>query len=229
MLLGSLTFEGLAGPFILWILCFLVGSIPFGFIAGKLNGVDIREKGSGNIGATNVLRSLGKKWGYSVFALDVLKGFMPLVLLKIFYLSESGHAGEMEGAFFLVVAAILVILGHNYCPWLGFKGGKGIASSAGVLLGLVPWTFLSSSLSWVIAFFVTRYVSLASLVACVAVPASTYIFYRDHLAFVVLSIAMGIMGIWRHRSNMKRLLNGTEDRFKPKNKEKLEEEKVEKV
>ncbi|MEM9445090.1 MAG: glycerol-3-phosphate 1-O-acyltransferase PlsY [Verrucomicrobiota bacterium] len=209
-------------PLVVCFSCFLVGSIPFGFLVGKLNGFDIREKGSGNIGATNVLRSLGKKWGYTVFALDVLKGLTPVMCMHFFHERSLMEMGNIDQSLFLVIGGLLVVLGHNYCPWLGFKGGKGIASSAGVLLGLMPWTFLISSSSWVVVFFLSRYVSIASLAACLAVPVSTLLIYRDQLAFVFLSVLMGFLGVWRHRSNIKRLLGGTEQRFELKGRRKAE-------
>ncbi|MEM9399751.1 MAG: glycerol-3-phosphate 1-O-acyltransferase PlsY [Verrucomicrobiota bacterium] len=201
-------------------LCFLAGSVPFGFIVGKLNGIDIRHKGSGNIGATNVLRALGKKWGYSVFALDLAKGFLPLWLMRILYLNQNTlhESFFTSSSAYLVLGGVLVILGHNFCPWLGFKGGKGIASSAGVLIALVPLSFMICLAGWMITFFTTRYVSIASLMTCFLLPASSLVFYFEELPLVIMAFILGLMGTWRHRSNIKNLLNGTETRFDKKKK-----------
>ena len=111
---------------------YLLGSIPFGFIAGRICGIDIRTKGSGNIGATNVLRVLGKKWGYAVFLLDFVKGLLPVLLALAWGRSIGVNPTSAPGA----LAALCALLGHSFPVWLGFKGGKGIASSAGVIIGL---------------------------------------------------------------------------------------------
>src|SRR5256714_9548432 len=142
---------------------YLLGSIPFGFLAGRLVGIDIRQAGSGNVGATNVVRILGKRYGYPVFALDVLKGFGPV---KIAMLMEPGRPPEWNSPeIFGILAAMSSVLGHLYSPWLKFKGGKGVATSAGALLALTPTATLIGVAIWIIVFWLTRYVSLASLTA----------------------------------------------------------------
>lgn len=204
----------------LWLLasltsCFLLGSIPFGYIVGRWNGVDVRKAGSGNIGATNVLRVLGKKWGTVVFLLDFLKAWIPLfVLMSLPQMKELWGGIPYDLA--LLLCGISVVLGHNYTPFLGFKGGKGITSSAGVLLALMPVAFLASAGTWLALFFGTRYVSVASLGASVVLPLVAFAAYPGHPLFIVLSLLMMGLSLWRHRANMQRLWQGTEHRFEKK-------------
>jgi len=132
---GSMSSAGMIG---LWLLAFLIGGIPFGFIAGKLNGIDVRNQGSGNIGATNVFRVVGKGWGIFVFILDFIKAFLPLNLYRYYFAGIENLPVEVD--LFLLVSGVLAVVGHNYSPYLGFKGGKGMATSAGFLAGLIPWS-----------------------------------------------------------------------------------------
>jgi len=199
----------LAGTFLGF---FLVGGIPFGFIAGKMRGVDLRQAGSGNIGATNAIRVLGKGWGFPVFALDVLKGFVPLVLLQQ-VLGDPPELFPLSGQLVLILAAVAAVLGHNYCPYLGFKGGKGMATSAGVLLALLPWSCVTCFALFGLVFSITRYVSLASIVAAIGLPIATYFFYPGKNWFFLLALMLGVMAVWRHRGNIQRLRNGSELRF----------------
>ena len=192
---------------------FLLGSIPTGYLVARAKGVDIRQHGSGNIGATNVFRTLGKPLGVLVFFIDALKGFGAVWLA-----SHFGEAGPWTG----IVAAVAAIAGHNYTPWLGCKGGKGIATSAGVLLALMPWAVLAIALVWIVVFKVSRYVSLASICAAAALPLAVGVLWfagcggnGPLLAFALLISALAI---WRHRSNIERLRAGTESRFERKNK-----------
>ena len=192
---------------------FLLGSIPTGYLVARAKGVDIRQHGSGNIGATNVFRTLGKPLGVLVFFIDALKGFGAVWLA-----SHFGEAGPWTG----IVAAVAAIAGHNYTPWLGCKGGKGIATSAGVLLALMPWAVLAIALVWIVVFKVSRYVSLASICAAAALPLAVGALWfagcggnGPLLAFALLISALAI---WRHRSNIERLRAGTESRFEGKKK-----------
>src|SRR5213595_3894307 len=147
---------------------YLLGSIPFGYLAGRLQGIDIRQAGSCNVGATNVVRLLGKRYGYPVFALDVLKGF---AAVKISMLMATGRPPEWNSPeIFGILAAMSSVLGHLYPPWLKFKGGKGVATSAGALLALTPVATLIGVAIWAIVFWLTRYVSLASITAAVVLP-----------------------------------------------------------
>ncbi|MBX2825213.1 MAG: glycerol-3-phosphate 1-O-acyltransferase PlsY [Gammaproteobacteria bacterium] len=199
----------------LWLLAFLIGGIPFGYIAGKLNGIDVRNEGSGNIGATNVFRVVGKGWGLGVFALDFLKAFLPLLIYRQTFV--AGYSLPVEGDLFLLVAGVLTVVGHNYSPYLGFKGGKGMATSAGFLAGLIPWSLLVCFSAWLVVFLSTRYVSLASIIAGIALPIGTWIFYPSQWWLFAASLFLGVMSVWRHRSNIQKLRAGTEHRFgKPK-------------
>lgn len=202
----------------LWIpLGYVVGSTPFGFIAGKMKGIDIREHGSKNIGATNVLRVLGKGVGYPVFALDVFKGVLPV------WLAQAWAAKVPPEGLIPVLTCIATILGHNYTFWLGFKGGKGIATSAGALLPLMPVTILVAFALWCTTFLTTRYVSVASIVASATLPASLLAqgIFLGHWQGPLLTLASltGGMAIWRHRGNIQKLRAGTELRFERKGKQ----------
>ncbi len=203
-----------------WILIaltsYLVGSIPSGYVVGRFHRVDIRKYGSGNIGATNVLRVLGKRWGYFVFVCDVLKGLVGVRLGAL--LGAALLAGELNFTLGGLLGAVACILGHNYPVWLGFKGGKGVATSAGVLLGLFPIvTVILVVLVWVLVFYTGRYVSLASITAAIALPLVIFcILPRERPDFLWLfgfSLLIAALAVWRHRTNIERLLHGTESRF----------------
>ena len=192
---------------------FLLGSIPTGYLVARTKGVDIRQHGSGNIGATNVFRTLGKPLGILVFFTDALKGFGAVWLVNHF-----GEACPWTG----IVAAVAAIAGHNYTPWLGFKGGKGIATSSGVLLALMPWAVLVIAIVWFAVFKISRYVSLASVCAAAALPVAVgalwYAGCGGNGPLLGFALLISALAIWRHRSNMERLRAGTESRFEPKKK-----------
>jgi glycerol-3-phosphate acyltransferase PlsY len=194
---------------------YLLGSIPFGYLAGRLIGIDIRQAGSGNVGATNVVRVLGKRFGYPVFALDFLKGFGAV---KISMLMASGRPPEWDTPeIFGILAAISSVLGHLYPPWLKFKGGKGVATSAGALLALTPVATLIGVAIWMIVFWLTKYVSLASVTAAVVLPVVILVLsWHDQnkvKPLVYSSACVAAAVVWRHRSNLSRLMRGTEPRF----------------
>lgn len=216
--------------FLPWILiavgAYFIGSFPAGYLMGRCCGIDIRQHGSGNIGATNVVRVLGKKLGGIVFAIDFLKGWLPVVLATRW--SEAVHIDphSAPGA----VAALMALLGHNFPCWLGFRGGKGISTSAGIIVGLFPGAFPFCLGSWLLIFFTTGYVSLASLVGASMLPLTVMVFYffgplyawpswmrADWLSLLV-AFLMATVVIWRHRGNFKRLCQGTEPNFKNKKK-----------
>lgn len=197
------------------VLSYLIGSIPFGYLAGRLAGIDIRKHGSGNIGATNVLRVLGKKWGYGVFFADAFKGFFA-VRLALFIASRVPEtAGYTE--FYAILAAAICVAGHSFPVWLRFKGGKGVATSAGALFGVVPIAAFAIFIVWMIVFETTRYVSLASIMAASALPIAVavlvWINTTEGMVLFYFSLAMTLLVVWRHRSNISRLLKGTEPRF----------------
>ncbi len=193
---------------------YLVGSIPFGYLAGRIEGIDIRKFGSGNIGATNAVRVLGKKYGYPVFALDFLKGFGAVWISMLMAMGPppQWNSPEIVG----IAAAISCVLGHSYPLWLKFKGGKGVATSAGALFALAPIGAFIGIAIWLATFWITRYVSLASVTAAVALPIVILaIRWRNENAKAIFcfSTCVAAIVIWRHRSNLSRLLSGTEPRF----------------
>ena len=194
---------------------YLFGSFPSGYFSGRIAGVDVRSVGSGNIGATNVLRVLGKRWGYTVFFVDAFKGFVAVRLA--FFLAEHLTFARTHAAYFAILAAVMCVVGHT-CPiWLGFKGGKGVATSAGAVFGLMPLAAVIIFLVWVVVFEITRYVSLASLVAALALPATVALLIHweiiEGAGLLYFSTVLAILVVWRHRSNFSRLLKGTEQRF----------------
>jgi len=223
-------------------LSYLLGSIPFGYLVAKSRGIDIRRQGSGNIGATNVMRVLGKGPGYTVFACDALKGLVAVVAagylathhsLPITQIHNS-HVGANlvieRGTYFYrlpesiaaITAAICCMIGHCFPVWLGFKGGKGMATAAGVLIGMMPLTAAGCLALWAVVFLATRYVSLASIAAAVALPVFTMLRLvtgsLEGWPYFYFATAACILAVWRHRANIVRLMNGTESRFvrKPK-------------
>ncbi|MCX6960390.1 MAG: glycerol-3-phosphate 1-O-acyltransferase PlsY [Verrucomicrobia bacterium] len=203
--------------FLIAIGSYLLGSIPAGFIAGRICGIDLRTQGSGNIGATNALRVLGKQWGYAVFLLDFLKGFVPVLVALQWGASEGVHPPSASGA----LAALCSLLGHSFPIWLGFKGGKGIATSAGVIVGLFPAAFLFCVGAWLLFFTVARYVSVASIAASIALPTAVtalFLLHRADWLALLVSIVMCALALWRHRSNIARLRAGTEPRFERRKK-----------
>ncbi len=188
-------------------LAYLVGATPFGYLAGKMRGIDIRQHGSGNIGATNVLRVLGKPVGISVLVLDLLKGLLP-VLLAI----STGERSSVH-----IATALAAILGHNYTFWLGFKGGKGIATTAGAILPLMPWALLAAAAVWTAVLLASRYVSVASIAAAVAVPAALVVQGLAagswNPAILGFALFVSALAIWKHRANIQRLRRGEENRI----------------
>jgi glycerol-3-phosphate acyltransferase PlsY len=199
-------------------LSYLIGSFPTGYLVGRLAGIDIRKVGSGNIGATNVLRVLGKPFGYTVFVFDFLKGTVAVTLsiLIVSRVRPAFHETELVG----IIAGVLCVIGHSYPVWLGFKGGKGVATSVGVLFGLMPVAALIVMFVWLITFLVTKYVSVASIVAAIALPAAVfamvYVRKTNGMTLVYFSVCLTVLIIWRHRSNLSRLMKGTEQSFKQK-------------
>ncbi|HEX7194447.1 MAG TPA: glycerol-3-phosphate 1-O-acyltransferase PlsY, partial [Chthoniobacterales bacterium] len=177
---------------------YLIGSIPSGYLIAKSQGIDIRQHGSKNIGATNVLRVMGKKWGYLVFFCDSFKGFASVKLGALI----AAHA-LLSPVLGSVIAAIACILGHNYTIWLRFKGGKGIATSGGVVLALFPiLVVLCVAVIWFVVFFAGRYVSLASIAAAVALPCVVFLATgkngSDFWILFGFSALIGALAIWRH-------------------------------
>jgi glycerol-3-phosphate acyltransferase PlsY len=198
---------------LIFALCYLIGSIPSGYLVARAKRIDIRQHGSRNIGAANVARVMGKNWGYLVGVCDFLKGFLAVKLglvLASYFLFSTVLGG--------VVAAIASVLGHNYPVWLRFKGGKGVATSGGAVLGLFPpLIFFSAGAVWVAVFLISRYTSLASITAAVGLPIAVLLIAAktgtDFWLLLGFSVLISGLAIWRHRANIVRLLNGTENRF----------------
>lgn len=202
---------------------YVIGSMPFGVIIARFCGVDLRIAGSGNVGATNVSRVLGRKWGYLCFALDVLKGFGPVLLVGFYLRGPAGEVlSEYRQAAWLAVA-FGTIAGHVFSFWLKFRGGKGVATSLGVLLGFYPyftWAGLAALAVWGAVVLIWRYVSLASITAAVAFPllfvaVSLLIGWDIGQLWLLLAFATAMAGlvVLRHRSNIARLLAGTENKI----------------
>lgn len=194
---------------------YLFGSFPAGYFAGRIAGVNVRAVGSGNIGATNVLRVLGKRWGYAVFFVDAFKGFAAVRLAS--FLAEHLTFARTHAVYFAILAAVLCVVGHTFPIWLRFKGGKGVATSAGAIFGLMPLAAVIIFLVWVVVFEITRYVSVASLVAASALPVAVALLIHweiiEGAGLLYFSALLASLVVWRHRSNFSRLLKGTEQRF----------------
>jgi glycerol-3-phosphate acyltransferase PlsY len=195
------------------LISYLIGSIPSGYLVARTQGVDIRQHGSKNIGATNVLRVMGKKWGYLVFVCDSFKGFLA-VKLGFLIADHFLHSPVLGG----VIAAIACILGHNYTIWLGFKGGKGIATSSGVILASFPIGVVCClAIVWIAVFYIGKYVSVASIAAAVALPIAVYLIVpktgTEFWTLFGFSALIAALAVWRHQTNIVRLMKGTESRF----------------
>ncbi|MDX1951583.1 MAG: glycerol-3-phosphate 1-O-acyltransferase PlsY [Verrucomicrobiota bacterium] len=183
---------------------YFAGSIPTGYLLAKARGIDIRSVGSGNIGATNVFRILGKPAGITVLLLDALKGF---VAARLIYFGS-----DAPSEWHAMLAGFCAILGHNYTIWLRFKGGKGIATSAGVLLALVPGGFIGVLAVWIIVFVLSKYVSLASIFAAATLPLAVWLTGGTQ-RMIILGGVLGGLALYKHKANFIRLMNGTEHRF----------------
>jgi len=196
---------------IIAVTAYLLGSIPTGYLVARAKGIDIRTIGSGNIGAANVFRILGKPAGSLVLVVDGLKGFAACSWLADFVVQPFAVAPDKIECL-KIVAGICAVLGHNYTCWLKFKGGKGIATSAGVYFALAPLAAGIALATWIVTAVSTRYVSIASIAAAVALPTAVWL-TKDSLFLGIVTTALGLLAIFKHRDNVQRLLNGTEQRF----------------
>jgi glycerol-3-phosphate acyltransferase PlsY len=192
------------------VVSYLIGSIPTGYLVAKARGVDIRSVGSGNIGATNAFRVLGKTAGITVLLVDAIKGYLACRFVAF----GPGAPSEMHQ----MIAGLFAILGHNYTCWLRFKGGKGIATTAGVLLALAPIGFAVAIATFLIVLGLSRYVSLGSIIAAIVLPFGVWL-GGGSVRMISLMAFLGGMAIYKHRSNIKRLMAGTESRIGQKKKE----------
>ncbi|HSY53415.1 MAG TPA: glycerol-3-phosphate 1-O-acyltransferase PlsY [Opitutaceae bacterium] len=205
---------------------YLLGALPFGYLIARAKGVNIFEVGSKSSGATNVVRVLGKGPGYLVFFLDVLKGVVATWLGGFIFSSQlpsrqtaipSERAEDLLlGLVFtysgMIVGLVAAIIGHSFSCFIKFRGGKGVATATGGFLVLLPIAALIAGVVWIIAFYASRYVSLASIIAAIALPAAAFFLHEPpFLQYFALLIA--VLVILRHRANIVRLLNGTENKF----------------
>ncbi len=184
---------------------YLLGSVPFALLIGKLHGLDIRQHGSGNVGATNVVRVLGRGPGLGCFVLDFFKGVLPVVASLLLALPLWG----------VLLAAAAAILGHSKSLFLGFKGGKSVATGAGALVALAPLAGLGALAVWAAVFLLSRLVSLASIAAALALPV-LMLLTRQSLEVVAFSLVVSLYVVARHRENIRRLREGTEPRMERK-------------
>ena len=192
---------------------YALGSLPTGFLVASARGVDIRRVGSGNIGATNVLRVLGRPAGILVLVVDALKGFLACAVLADLVhrnLDSTGGTSALESL--RLLAGVCAVLGHNYSCWLKFHGGKGVATSAGVLIALVPRALILCLVLWTLVFGLTRYVSLASMAAALGLPLAVWLTGGRGPLLAVMSLLTALT-LYKHRTNFRRLLDGTEHRF----------------
>ena len=216
-----------------WAAAFAAGSIPFGLLMGRLKGIDIREHGSKNIGATNVGRVLGRSWGLTCFALDFAKGAVPVVVAAAWLIPDwpAGARAMLTDAqpetlralsSWWPLTAVAAVLGHVLSPWVGFRGGKGVATSFGALCAMWPLLTLPVLAAfgvWLVAVAATRYVSLGSILAAAVLPPALV----AHLAMnatlapfaplLIGTFALSVLVVWKHRANISRLLAGTESRI----------------
>ena len=226
---------------VFWIsLGYLSGAIPFAWIIASAHGVNLSQVGSGNIGATNVGRALGRKWGVLCFVLDLLKGLIPVLAAgwamdglasqqaieidaTVRHTTGTDHNVTSTQAWGWLGVAIATIVGHMYPVWLGFKGGKGVATGLGAMLGLWPVMTIPALIAavlWILTVKVTRYVSLASILAAVSIPVTLFVVtilsHADHhhlVPFFTVTKVMAALVIVRHRTNIARLLAGTESKI----------------
>ena len=192
------------------LVAYLLGAVPFGLIIALSRGIDVRKAGSGNIGATNVFRTVGKPWGILAFALDFLKGFaaakwVPVLVARI--------AGVEMPACAPLVCGVCAVVGHTWPVWLRFKGGKGVATGAGLLVAIAPHSALCAVGAWIVFFLATRYVSFASIMAALLLCVHVWMPPKYDMPTSVALTLLAFAVILRHRSNIVRLGKGTESRF----------------
>ena len=187
-----------------WLLAaYLIGSVPFGFLIGKMRGVDVRTVGSKNIGATNVFRTVGKKWGLLAFLCDFLKGFVPTMVAK--------HCAA-DVSWLPVAVGLACVIGHTLTVFMKFRGGKGVATAFGMLVALIPGLVGIAFLVFVALFASTNYISLGSCGAATFLAVAIW-FYPVPLAVEIIVSLIGVFVVVKHKSNISRLLNGTENKI----------------
>ena len=195
---------------------FMTGALPTAYLMGRMRGIDLRRHGSGNVGATNALRVLGRTVGLSCLAVDIAKGWLPVVVLSAGWAVPRWTAtAALPADLWPWMVGIAAIAGHIFTPWLGFRGGKGVATSLGVLLAIVPVPMLVVLAVGIAMIAVTRYVSVASIGGALALPWLILILdwgRRPWFSFV-MTLALGAAIVWKHRGNIARLRAGTEKKL----------------
>lgn len=185
---------------------YLLGAIPNGLLIARLKGIDLQKTGSGNIGATNVYRCVGKGWGVAAFVLDAVKGFIPAFVFPRLMENAPSWLG--------LACGVAAVAGHNWPVWLKFKGGKGVSTSAGMLLGIAPAAVGIGFVVFTLTVLATRFVSLGSILAAIAVPAAYLGLHgTDNRLLAGALVVMGLLVVFKHRANLGRLLHGTEPRI----------------
>jgi glycerol-3-phosphate acyltransferase PlsY len=186
---------------------YLAGSIPFAYLAGKAHGIDLRQHGSGNLGATNAIRVLGKKTGLAVYLADTLKGFVPVAVLPGLLDTSTPHL-------WAIAIGVAAIIGHVKPIFLlGQGGGKGVATTGGVFFGLTPLPTLIAFLSFVVVVLMTKRVSIGSLTSAVVLPAGVIVEKGPTHPLSIICVIIALLDIWLHRGNIRRIINGTEPKF----------------
>lgn len=189
---------------------YFLGAVPFSYFAGKLiRGIDLREHGSGNLGAANTFRVLGKGAAIPVLLADIGKGYLAVKFVQMY---------GLDGYQYVLIAALIVIIGHNYSVFVGFAGGKGVGTTAGTFLAMAPCAVLACLGLWVLLLMIWRIVSLASMISATCLPAAVALMNRfascsAHVSALYLSIVVALFVIYKHRSNIRRLREGTEKRI----------------
>jgi len=207
------------------IVSYLIGSISFAMIIAKVHRVDLRSIGSGNLGATNLSRAVGKKWAYICFVMDVIKGFLPVLAAKFLLIENSANAVELS---LWLAVGVGAILGHVFPVYLKFKGGKGVATSFGVVLGIWPYYTIPGLIVfaiWAAAVLIWKYISLASIIASSVFPIILIVFtavldewyFQNLWPLIVSAVLLGGLVIFLHRKNITRLAAGTENKVMQKN------------
>ena len=194
---------------------YLIGSIPFGFLIGKMRGVDVRLVGSKNIGATNVYRTVGHKWGFLAFFCDFLKGLLPTLGAQAVV---AHHPGEAGLAYLPLAVGITTVAGHMWTCFMKFKGGKGIATGFGMLVALVPWLVLTAFGLWAVTVWISHYISLGSILAAAFLLVAVWFPILGtegwhNLPQCILVVFVAAFAIWKHRTNIQRLRAGSENKI----------------
>lgn len=193
---------------------YLIGSVPFGFLIGKMRGVDVRTVGSKNIGATNVYRTVGHKWGFLAFFCDFLKGLLPTLAAQM----VAARSGNASLAHLPLAAGVAAVAGHLWTCFMKFKGGKGVATGFGMLVALVPWLVLAAFAIFAATVWLSHYISLGSILAAAFLMAAVWFPVlgnpgTDNLPQSILVATVAAFAIWKHKANIQRLVNGCENRI----------------